>query len=427
VNTSNEAASAWLNAVAGWLTPRRIRAQAVVLAICLWGVCAVDYATPGLFDRAGNIKFQDFLQFPISASLIAHGRANELYNDRILADGIRAIVERDTNVYLQYFYGPQVALPFVPFSRFSFLTQAEIWVTFSLLMYFGCVYLLWKACPALRPFRGFVFLCSVAYPPLFHFFVRGQLSVAVLLCFTAACLAFLAGREWLAGIALGFLAFKPQFLVAIPLVLLLAQAWKVFIGLALSASAQLALTYICFGPVVMRSYFNMLLHSASRPVATELEFSPIQMHSLYSFWELLIPWPRGVWIFYFLSLLVVVAMATAIWKSSAPRAVCFSALILVAVLVNPHIYIYDLLALVPIFLLLADWILREPHTASSPAWRVLLYLAFVFPLVGPLSRWTHLQLSVLAFVVLLWMIWRHASNTATTAGHTLASHDSRVV
>ncbi len=427
MSTSPGATPVWLATASAWLTPKRLRAQAGVLAICLWGVCAVDYATPGLFDRAGNIKFQDFLQFPISVRLITQGRATELYDDQVLAGGIRSIVGRDTNVYLQYFYGPQVALPFIPLGRFYFLTQAEVWVTFSLLTYFGCIYLLWKTCPALQPYRGLVFVCGVAYPPLFHFFVRGQLSVVVLVCFIAACLAFLARRDWIAGIALGFLAFKPQFLVAIPIVLLLAKAWKVFVGVAFSAGAQLTFTYFYFGRTVMHAYFMRLLHSASQPGTTELNFSSIQMHSLYSFWELLIPWPRGVWVLYIVSSFAVIAMAAAVWKSSSSRALCFSALVLAAVLVNPHIYIYDLLALVPVFLLLADWMLSDAHNSPSLALQVLLYLAFVLPLLGQLARWTHLQLSVPAVVVLLWMLWRYSVNNATTAGHTLASLDSRVV
>jgi hypothetical protein len=416
-----------LASAAAWLTPRRLRAQTVVLAICLWGVCAVDYATPGLFDRAGNIKFQDFLQFPISARLIAQGRANELYNDQVLADGIRAIAGRETDVYLKYFYGPQVALPFVPLGRFSFLTQAEIWVGFSLLIYFVCVYRLWKASPRLRAHSGLIFVCVIAYPPLFHFFVRGQLSAMVLVCFTAACLAFITKREWLAGLALGCLAFKPQFLVAIPFVLLVAQAWEMFAGLAISAGVQLGFTFLYFGPEVMRRYITMLFHSAGQLGTTELPFSPIQMHSLYSFWELLIPWPRGILVFSILSSLAVIAMASAAWKSSSVPALRFSALILAAVLVNPHIYIYDLLALIPVFFLLADWMLSDASGTSSPALLVLLYLSFVLPLFGPLSRWTHLQLSVPAFAVLLWMLWRISLNSAPTAGHTLASPDSRVV
>ncbi len=413
----------WVASASTCLTQRRIRAHAVILAICLWGVCAVDYATPGIFDRDGTIKFQDFIQFPIAARLIAQGRASELYDDRVLADGIRAIVGRDTTVHLQYFYGPQVALPFVPLGQLPFLAQAGIWVALSLLMYCACVYLLWKECPALRPYRALVSLGALAYPPLFHFFVRGQLSAVVLVCFTAACLAFLARRDWLAGIAFGFLVFKPQFLVAVPLVLLLAPAWKVFAGLALSASAQLAFAFLYFGPPVMRPYLSTLLRSAGQPSTTELVFSPIQMHSLRTFWELLIPWPRGVGILYVVSSIVVVAMAAAIWKSSSPRAFRFSALTLASVLVNPHIYVYDLLALVPVFLLMADWALDHAYHPSVNALRVLLYLAFVLPLLGPLSRWTHLQLSVPVFAALLCFLWQ----ISRTPSHKLASNESGVV
>ena len=417
--------SSYLESAANWLTPRRIRAHAIILAVCLWGVCAVDYATPGLFDRAGNIKFQDFIQFPIAARLIAQGRATELYDDQLLADGIRATVGRETSVHLQYLYGPQVALPFIPLLRLSFLAQAGIWVTLSLLIYFGCVYLLWRACSGLNPYPVLVSVCAVAYPPVFHFFVRGQLSAVVLVCFTAACLAFLVRRDWLAGIALGFLVFKPQFLVAIPLVLLLAQAWKVFASLAISAGAQLAFTFLYFDSTVMHRYFGMLLHSAGQPSSAELTFSPIQMHSLRTFWALLIPWSPAVWMLYSLSSLAVVAMAASVWKSSSAPALRFSALILAAVLVNPHIYIYDLLALVPAFLLLADWALNinNAHNPSAPALHLLLYLAFVLPLFGPLSRWTHLQLSVPVFVALLWILWRHP----VTTSHKLASNESPVV
>ena len=425
---------AWTLLATNWLTPRRIRAQALVLAVCLWGVCAVDFATPGLFDRAGNIKFQDFLQFPIAAHLVTQGRAAELYNNHIVDDESRTIVGRETTIHLQYFYGPQVALLFVPLQRLSFLTAAEIWVTLSLLAYFGCVYLTWRSCRSLRPYPGLVAVCAAAYPPVFHFFVRGQISAAALLCFTAALIAFRAQRDWLAGIALGFLVFKPQFLVALPLVLLLSQAWKALAGLALSVVAQFVFTFLYFGRSVMLLYFSMLLHSASRPSTTELSLSPIQMHSLYSFWSLLIPWPPGAAALYILSAVFVIGIAAVVWKSSLPLPPRFSALILAAVLVNPHLYVYDLLVLAPALLLLFDWSVYRsvdlsvdcPHDrtsyTSAPVLRDLLYLAFVLPLIGPLSRWTHLQLSVVVFAALLWILYRIA-----TRGHKLASTESAIV
>ena len=119
-----------------WLNRRRIRAHAILLAVCLWGVCAVDYATPGIFDRAGNIKFQDFVQFPISARLIAEGRISSLYDPQVLNHQIRAIVG-STKAYLEFYQAPQVVLPFLAMSRLPFLTQATLWLSLSLLIYFA--------------------------------------------------------------------------------------------------------------------------------------------------------------------------------------------------------------------------------------------------------------------------------------------------
>ena len=416
----------WISSFAHWLNPRRLRAQALLLALCLWGVCAVDYSTPGLFDRAGNIKFQDFFQFRVSASLIAQSRADELYNPQILTDALRALAGPDTRVRLQYFYGPQVALPFMPLRSLSFLAQAAIWVAFSVLLYFGCVYLIWKTCTVLKSSAALIALCAIAYPPLFHFLVRGQISVLPLLCFTAAYLAFRAQRDWLAGIALGFLFVKPQFLVAVPLVLLFGKSWRAFAGLVITAAAQLGLTFLYFGQSVVHAYFHMLLHSASQPGSTELSLSPIQMHSLRSFWALLIPSPAVVWMLYFATSILVIVLAVVIWRSSPFLSLRFSALLLAAVLVNPHLYIYDLLALTPALLLMADWTATHFQHPWAAELRVLVYLSFLLPLLGPISRWTHIQLSVVAFSALLCLLWRMSSSTISGARE-LATSESAVV
>jgi hypothetical protein len=433
--------AAWIESAAKGLTPRRIRAQAIVLALCLWGVCAVDFATPGLFDRAGNIKFQDFLQFYISSQLIRDGRikdgrTSQLYDQRVADDQMAAIIGKQDRVRLPTVYGPQVGLFFVPLSWLSFPAAARIWVTLSLLVFAACIYLVWRSCAGLRLHSGIIALCAIAFPPLFHFFVRGQISVLVLSCFTAAFLAFRADRMWWAGVALGFLVFKPQFLVAIPFVLLLSSAWKTLAGLVAAAGGQVAAATIYFGPAVMRAYFDTLWHVSHWIGSSELRLAPIQMHSLRSFWSLLIPWTLIPWpdvalALYVLSSIAASALAAATWKSSAPLALRFSALTLAAVLVNPHLFVYDLLVLAPALLLLVDWTLTDsPHPASA-ALRLLAYLAFVLPLFGPLSQWTHLQLSVPAFTVLLWMLWRQSGTYSEsyfeTQSQKLASSESGVV
>ena len=409
-----------------WLTPNRIRAQTIVLAICLWTVCAIDFATPGLFDRAGNIKFQDFLPSYISAQLIAQGRAAELYNEQVAADSVHAIVGQPARVRLPNLYGPQVGLFFLPLARFSFPVAARIWVTASLLIFTGCIFLLWRSCPNLRSSPGTVALCAIAFPPLFHFFVRGQMSALVLACFTLAFLAFRADRLWMAGAALGLLIFKPQFLIAIPLVLLLSRAWKPFAALILSAGAQLIFTRLYFGSAVMHAYLDTLRRLSRQTGGAELSLAPIQMHSLRSFWTLLIPQPEVAFGFYVLTSILAIAIAAiiwrSVWRSSAPLAIRFSALTLAAVLVNPHLFVYDLLVLAPVLLLLVDWTLTNPRLASSATLLLFLYLAYVLPLFGPLSRWTHIQLSVPAFAALLWILCRH-----TIAPTKLAFNESAVV
>ena len=415
--------SAWVLDATRWLIPRRIRAQALVLAVCLWGVCAVDFATPGLFDRAGNIKFQDFLPLYVSGQLVAHGRAGELYSQQATADSIQTIVAHPIRVRLPNLYGPQLGLFFVPLARLSFPAAAGIWVAASLLIYLVCIYFVWKSCPALHSNLALVAICALAFPPLFHWFVRAQLSALVLACFTASFLAFRAKRNGLAGVALGLLVFKPQFLVAIPIVLLLSQGWKTLAGLVFSAGAQLVFTRIYFGAAVMHAYFDTLRHISRVIDVVELSLAPIQMHSLRSFWSLLIPWPQIAIALYFLSSVAVVAMAAAAWKSSAPLALRFSVLTLAAVLVNPHLFVYDLLVLAPALLLLADLALASAQPTASAALKALVYLAFVLPLFGPLSQWTHLQLSVPAFTALLWLLWRQSA----TPSHKLDPNDSAVV
>jgi Glycosyltransferase family 87 len=411
-----------LTRISGWLTIRRIRSHAILLAFGLWGVCLVDFATPGTLDRAGNIKFQDFLQFYISARLIREHRTAELFNQQVADHELHAIVGQPTSARLPTVYGPQVGLLFVPFARLSFLNAARTWIALSLLLYGACIYALWRCCPTLRDHFARVMITAIAFPPLFHFLVRGQISVLLLALLTAAFLAFRVGRPLLAGVVLGCLVLKPQFLVGIPAVLLLARAWKPLVGVLASALAQLVLTRLYFGSEVMHAYSDMLLHYSRWIHISELPLAPIQMHSLRAFWTLLVPSHSVVFVLYVLSSVAVLWISASIWKSNTPLAIRFSGLLLSAVVVSPHLFIYDLLVLAPMFPLLVNWIVTNPAHPASPPLRVLMYLAFVLPIFGPLSYWTHLQISVLVFAAILWTLFQ-----IVTRHSELASTESAVV
>lgn len=384
-----------------WLTPRRLRAHAIVLAVCLWGVFAVDFSTPGPLDRAGNFKFQDFLPFYVAAQMMSSGHAADLYNPDSQHLAMQAVAGQPVRASLPYLYGPQVAWMLMPFASLSFWSAALVWVAISLFLLAACVYLVWKTCPHLDTFPGLVALIAIAYPPLAHFVVRGQNSAVVLACFTVAFLAFRADRNLLAGLALGCLIFKPQFLVAIPLIFLFSLSWHALAGLFVSAGFQLMFTRFYFGSAVWHAYVDTLVHSSRWLSAAEVSVAPLQMHSLRAFWMLLVPSPGIAFTLYALTAIVTIAIATVIWKSSASLAIRFSALTTAAVLVNPHLFIYDLLVLVPVLLVLAGWAMAQIDHRSTGSIQLLLYLAVLLPLFGPLAKWIHVQLSVIVFALLM--------------------------
>jgi arabinofuranan 3-O-arabinosyltransferase len=419
----------WIAPAAAWLNPRRLRAHAIVLALCLWGVFATDFATPGFFDRAGNIKFQDFLPFYIAAQLIRENRAGDLFNMQIGDHELQTIIPPSAPGHpvrprLPMVYGPQVGLLFAPLTHFPFPVAARIFTVLSTLLYFACIFAIWRTCSGLCPFASLVAWAALAFPPFFHCVARGQISALVLACFTAAFLTLRAGRDWWAGIAFGCLIFKPQFLLATLLIFLLSAAWRLASATVLSASAQFALTWMYFGSAVMRSYFSTLLHLSRWIDIAEPGRAPIQMHSLRAFWSLLVPWPQGAFALYLLTSVFAILLAAAVWKSALPLALRFSGLTLAAVLVNPHLFVYDLLLLAPALLLLADSVVRRPQERFSRLISLLLYAAFLLPLFGPLARWTHLQLSVPVFAALLWILRRQSSEISDPQ---LAPRESGVV
>ncbi|MGA2101623.1 MAG: hypothetical protein ABSG34_11000, partial [Candidatus Sulfotelmatobacter sp.] len=91
---------------------------------------------------------------------------------------------------------------------------------------------------------------------------------------------------------------------------------------------------------------------------------------------------------------------------SVPLALRFAALLLATVLLSPHLTVYDLVILAPAFLLLADWLVAQSDGPATRGWGALLYLVYVLPLLAQITRWTHVQLSVVAMSALIWTIWR---------------------
>jgi hypothetical protein len=385
-----------------WLTPRRLRAHGLLLALTIWAFYIWAIATPTLRDRNGNLKGTDFLHFYTLGSLAITHQGSELYNmDTQAAVAAQRVPDARGIRYLPL-YPPQVSLVFAPLAHLSYGGALALWWLCTAVIYGACCYAIWRVCPNLRDFGGTVALVAIAFPAFFHLIAWGQTSALALACFTAGFLLFRDQREFAAGLALGCLIFKPQLALAAAIVFILTGRWRILVGSALSAAAQIAAGIAYYGVEPFRSWLGTL--RAVPALLPSFEPRPYQTHCLRTFCSMLVPWSGAALGLYVVSAIVVLAGTIAIWKCQESLSPKYSALLLATVLVSPHLTVYDLVILAPAILLLTDWLISHPSAPQGTG--TLIYLVCVLPLLGPCTRWTHIQLSVIAMVALLYFIWR---------------------
>ena len=391
---------------AQWITARRMRAYGLILALCLWSVYVWNISSPGLRDRAGNLKGTDFLHFYTLGSLALVHDGADLYNLSAQSKIAAARVPAAAGIHYLPLYPPQLSILFAPLAKLSYAPALVAWLTLSSLIYFCCCYAFWRACPNLRDQRITTLILALAFPAFWHLIAWGQTSALALACFTAAFFALRAKREFLAGVAFGCLILKPQLALGAAIVFVFAFRWRMIVGALLSSSLELTGAALYYGLGSLRDWIRAL--SRVRNQLGLLEPRPYHTHCLRTFWSMLIPWPPISFTFYLLTGLFISLLLVSCWR--LPLSLRFSALLFASVLLAPHLTVYDLVILTPAFLLLSDSIIAR-HGEMAAYLPLLLCLAFILPLLGPLARWTHLQLTVPVMVAIVYVIWNSGRQT----------------
>src|ERR1041385_2833956 len=226
--------------ISDWLTIRRVRIHAVLLAVGIWTAFFVNLNTPSLHDHGGLIKGADFLHFYTLGTLARKGDGDLLYDIAAQTNLLQKIVPEARNYIYVPLYGPQVSLFFFSFSRFPYAIALTAWLLLNFLIYGACCYAVWKYCPHLAEHGFTVALAALAFPGISQLLAWGQTSGLALLFFTLAYLALRNKQDFLAGLAIGCLIFKPQLGLAAAVIFIFTRRWKVAGGAILSAFVQLA-------------------------------------------------------------------------------------------------------------------------------------------------------------------------------------------
>src|SRR5205807_5718859 len=132
-----------------------------------------------------------------------------------------------------------------------------------------------------------------------------------------------------------------------------------------------------------------------------------QMHSLRSFWSLLLPWRNAALVLYILCSVALLALGIVHWRRAKDLRLRYAMLLLGTVLVAPHLWIYDLVILAPALLLIGDWVLEHRERESAADVRLLLYSCYTLPLLGLVAQFTRVQLSVIAFAAMTLVLANH--------------------
>jgi alpha-1,2-mannosyltransferase len=371
-----------------------VRTHAGALCVCVAMLYGANLSTPGLRDRAGQLKGTDFIHFYVLGSLALNGQAGALYDYRAQAAHAAALVPESSGVYYLPIYGPQMSLLFAPLAALPYAWALLMWSLITTSIYALCCAAFWRICPAVRSERSTVVLLAAGSPAFFNLVAHGQNSAIALACFTAAFFALRHERRFLAGLAIGMLIYKPPLALAAACVFGFTLEWRIVGGAIVGAAAQLGAAWGYYGRDVMAAYWRSVLDV--RDISPLLDIKPYQMHSLLSFWKSLVPWPDLAVGLYIASAAVMIVVTCLVWRSRAPLSLRYAALLLATALVSPHLNVYDLVVVSPALLMIGNWALERPDHPLSTMTQRLLYCAYALPLFGVLTQFTHLQLSVVA-------------------------------
>ena len=350
-------------------------AQARILAVIMWALLIFDSTSATAVGRlSGLVVGTDFVQFYTTASAAREGRLSDVaVMSGLHAQQIRVVPESHAS-HFPPVYPPQVALVLRPLAYLSYRQAYLAWALVTVLLYAGAVRLLLRATPRLSAWPAHVGWIAAAFPALWFVVLHGQLSVLALLSLAAACVALRHRRTWLAGVALGLLAYKPSLFVPAVALCALAGEWRMVAGAGLAGLGQFALAVLIVDLELVRGYILTMIELLQKPdaVATNLPL----MHSLRTFWLRLVPGSAAMGCYVASAAVVAIAAARG-WRTTEDPLHRIGLLAIAMVLISPHLFVYDLVVIVPTLLAVADALVGSPRTLTRL--RPLTYLTFFAP------------------------------------------------
>jgi hypothetical protein len=300
------------------------------LAFYIWLVPRVwDFNT--LRTATGLPLAADFSNFWAASKLALSGNPALAYNVDVLHNlELQALGAQHRNLS-GFYYPPVFLMMIIPLGFMPYLLSFSIWIGITLILY---MYVLYRIST-----HQILIPLMFLFPGMYQNFIFGQnafLSGFIL----GGALLLLDNSPLLSGCLIGFLCYKPQFIILILLALLVGRFWKTLIAALATSLILLFASFLLFGREVWLAYFAVM----SLPMKLlEIGWAPWSLMS--TFFAATLSAGFDVKVAYLVQgvvMLIVVGGVAWVWLRKTNLAVRGSVLTLGLLLFTPYAFVYDL-------------------------------------------------------------------------------------
>jgi alpha-1,2-mannosyltransferase len=377
-----------------WLNRDRITVYprifvALYIIIYCYTIAPGLYGRDHILDRNGTPIGADFSNFYSAAALARTQSPAATYDfTQMRAAQVKTIGANPKSIAgLCWTYPPIFLLLLLPFSFLPYFASLAVWLLATLLGYL-------KILLRIAPSRQTLWL-ALAFPGTFQNAIHGQ-NGFLSACILGGGLLLLESHAFLGGIILGFLSYKPQLAVLIPVALIAGRHWKALAGASLSFLGLVLASLLIMGTGVWLAFWESI------PFARKLfESGAFPIFKGGTAFNAALLAGASYEVARDLQAIIMIGAVIAVffvWSRNTSSPVRNSVLVLSILLFTPHAYPYD-------FVLLAlpiAWMGWQGYTRGwLPLEKPFLLLAWLLPLLIPLIGKVRLQLAPLIVLILI--------------------------
>ena len=407
-----------------WLTRSRMRVWALVVLVASAGGFVFLLATAqGLNDYQGRPLGTDFSNVYAAGTYVLEGRADAPFNSPLQHAREKQIFGAGTPFY-GWHYPPFFLFIAAALALMPYALALLVWQGVTLALYLLAIRAVLSTArggEAVAATRDPLWLLlALSYPAVFVNLGHGHNGFLTAALFAGA-LVVLDRRPVVAGLLFGALAYKPQFGVLIPLVLIASGRWRAFAAAAATVAALAGITTLVFGMDVWEAF----LAGSKFTRAVVLEQGDTGWEKIQSVFAWVRMWGGPVPLAYAVQggvTLTLAALVVWIWRGPAAYPLKAAALLVAAILATPYSLDYDMMVLAPAIAFIA---VHGGERGFAPYEKTAIACLWFVPLIArAVAHGTWIPLGAIAMLTVFALIFSRAKHSGRgTSNIALAGRD----